>query len=45
LRWLQALESLQLVKRQQDHEDKRRSMVELTEGGKVKVVNALVLHL
>ena len=45
LRWLQALESLQLVKRQQDHEDKRRSMIKLTEGGKVKVVNALALHL
>jgi hypothetical protein len=45
LRWLQALESLQLVKRQQDHEDKRRSMIKLTEGGKVKVINALALHL
>jgi DNA-binding MarR family transcriptional regulator len=45
LRWLQALESMNLVERKQDHQDRRRIVVELTDGGKVKVVMALALHL
>ena len=45
LRWLQALEVMQLIERKHDTEDRRRVVVELTEGGKVKVIKALALHL
>lgn len=45
LRWLQALENMRLIIRRPDAEDKRRFVVELTEGGQMKVENALVSHL
>lgn len=45
LRWLQALENMQLIARKQDTEDRRRTVVELTEGGRIKVNKALALHL
>lgn len=45
LRWLQVLEAEQLVQRKSDPEDKRRSVVELTDGGKIKVERALAIHL
>lgn len=45
LRWLQVLEERQLIQRKADPEDKRRSVVELTDGGKIKVERALTSHL
>ena len=45
LRWLQVLESKHLIVRRQDALDKRRHMVELTNGGKVRVERALSEHL
>jgi hypothetical protein len=45
LRWLQALENMQLVVRKQDLGDKRRIVVELTDGARVKVDQALAMHL
>lgn len=45
LRWLQALEGRLLIERKPDPEDKRRYVVELTDGGKVKVEKALGAHL
>lgn len=41
LRWIQVLESMHLLTREQDREDRRRVIVEITEGGKVKVARAL----
>lgn len=45
LRWLQALENMQLILRSPDSADKRRFVVELTDGGRLKVEEALVRHL
>lgn len=45
LRWLQVLENSALVERKADINDKRRVVVELTEGGRLKVDAALALHL
>lgn len=45
LRWLQALEGRHLIERKPDPEDRRRCVVELTEGGKFKVERALESHL
>jgi len=45
LRWLQVLENMNLVVRKPDPDDKRRHVVELTEGGHVKVEIALAAHL
>lgn len=45
LRWLQALESMNLIVRKPDPDDKRRHVVELSEGGRVKVEIALTDHL
>lgn len=45
LRWLQALEEMQLIARAPDHQDKRRSVVDLTSTGKLKVERALALYL
>lgn len=45
LRWLQALESMKLVERKPDPYDGRRIVVELTEGGVVKVAKAVGNHL
>lgn len=45
LRWLQALENLQLIIRKPDPDDRRRHVVELTDGGKVKVEIALATYL
>ena len=45
LRWLQALESMHLIERSQDAFDKRRSVVTLTEGAKVKIASALAVYL
>jgi hypothetical protein len=45
LRWLQALEGMQLIERAPDANDKRRIVVSLTEGGKVKVDTALAAYL
>lgn len=45
LRWLQALESMDLVERKPDRHDGRRIVVELTEGGMVKVAKAVGSHL
>ncbi|AUX69645.1 hypothetical protein CHX26_09185 [Porphyrobacter sp. HT-58-2] len=45
LRWLQALENMQLIERSQDAFDKRRSVVTLTEGAKVKIASALAVYL
>lgn len=44
LRWLQTLENLQLIVRKADPDDRRRHVVELTDGGKVKVEVALAAH-
>jgi hypothetical protein len=41
LRWIQVLESMHLLTREQDSEDRRRVIVEITEGAKVKVARAL----
>lgn len=45
LRWLQALETMQLVERKHDQEDRRRITVTLSESGIAKVTRALALHL
>jgi len=45
LRWLQVLESRHLVVRQQDRNDKRRQVVEITDGGRILVEKALEVHL
>lgn len=45
LRWLQALENMNLILRKPDAEDKRRHVVELSDGGCVKVEIALAAHL
>jgi hypothetical protein len=45
LRWLQALESMQLVQRFQDQVDKRRIVVTLTDGAVVKIRQALASYL
>lgn len=45
LRWLQALENRNLLARSPDPNDKRRHVVELTEGGQLKVEQALVSYL
>ena len=45
LRWLQALEEMQLITRTPDPEDKRRSVVDLTNTGKLKVERALANYL
>lgn len=45
LRWLQALETMQLIDRGPDAEDKRRIVIELTDGGRLKVEKALMSHL
>jgi hypothetical protein len=45
LRWLQALEGMQLIERIPDPTDRRRIVVSLTEGGKVKVDTALATYL
>ena len=45
LRWLQALEGRLLIERKPDPEDRRRFVVELTDGGMVKVERALLSHL
>lgn len=45
LRWLQALENMQLIERKQDDFDKRRIVVSLTECGKIKAAKALTHHL
>ncbi len=45
LRWLQALEEMQLITRAPDHQDKRRSVVNLTNIGKLKVERALSHYL
>lgn len=44
LRWLQALENMQLIERIPDPKDRRRIVVSLTEGGKVKVDTALTAY-
>lgn len=45
LRWLQVLENLKLVAREADPKDGRRQVVELTDGGMVKVEIALAPYL
>ncbi len=45
LRWLQVLENRSLVLRKPDCADKRRIVVELTDGGQVLVEKALLEHL
>jgi hypothetical protein len=45
LRWLQVLESHHLVVRKPDAADKRRFVVELTEGGRARMERALSEHL
>lgn len=45
LRWLQVLESHHLVIRKPDTADKRRFVVELTEGGRARMERALSEHL
>ena len=44
LRWLQALENMQLIERIPDPKDRRRIVISLTEGGKVKVDTALAAY-
>lgn len=44
LRWLQVLENMQLIERIPDPYDRRRIVVSLTEGGKVKVDTALAAY-
>jgi len=41
LRWIQVLDSMHLLTREQDRDDRRRVIVKITEGGKVKVARAL----
>jgi hypothetical protein len=45
LRWLQALENMQLIERKADPDDRRRFVVSLTEAGSIKVSAALSAHL
>lgn len=45
LRWLQALEDMQLITRAPDQQDKRRIVVALTNSGKLKVEKALAHYL
>ena len=45
LRWLQALENMELVVRQPDQRDKRRAVVTLTETACIRVESALVAYL
>lgn len=45
LRWLQALEEMQLIDRTPDPQDKRRSVIHLTSTGKLKVERALANYL
>lgn len=45
LRWLQALESMNLIARQADPDDRRRFVVALTDAGRIKVESAIVSHL
>lgn len=45
LRWLQALENMDLVVRKPDPEDKRRHVVELSDAGRIKTEMALAAHL
>lgn len=45
LRWLQALETMMLIERRPDHHDGRRIVVELTDGGLVKVAKAISVYL
>ena len=45
LRWLQVLESHHLVARRPDEADKRRIVVELTDGGRARVERAMFEHL
>lgn len=45
LRWLHVLESRHLVARKPDEADRRRTVVELTDGGRARVERALSEHL
>lgn len=45
LRWLQILENMQLIVRKPDPDDKRRFVIELSDGAQIKVERALVSHL
>lgn len=45
LRWLHVLEDRHLVARKPDIHDKRRTVVELTEAGQIRVEKALAEHL
>ncbi len=45
LRWIHALEKMNLIIRKPDAEDRRRFILGLTEGGKVKIDRALAMHL
>lgn len=45
LRWLQVLENMQLIVRKPDQDDRRRQVIEITDGGKVKIEMALSAHL
>lgn len=45
LRWLQALENMNLIERKPDPEDGRRTDVILTEVGRIKTAEALLAHL
>lgn len=45
LRWLQALENMQLIERSQDPGDRRRTTVALTEKGWLHTAKALKFHL
>lgn len=45
LRWLQALETMQLIERRQDAIDKRRINVLITERGRLHTAQALQMHI
>lgn len=45
LRWLQALETMQLIERRQDAIDKRRTNVLITEKGRLHTAQALQMHM
>jgi hypothetical protein len=45
LRWLQVIENMMLIERKPDPEDKRRTVIQMTDGGKVKVERALTAFL
>jgi hypothetical protein len=45
LRWLHALEGMQLIERCQDPDDKRRFVVALTDIAKLKIEDAISAHL